>query len=79
MVRSKPDPLPEARVGLFDLTCGLSFAIGLEPFRHARRLVGGGGVAAWAWCTGSAAGAGVRAGPCLIQVNLADPAGATDF
>lgn len=46
-------------------------AIGLEPFRQARRFVGGGGVAARTGCTGSAAGSL----PWLVRVVLADPAG----
>src|ERR1700716_1651094 len=46
-----------------------------RPLRKAQRLVGGDGVAARAWCTGSATGAGVRSGPWLVGMVLATPAG----
>src|SRR5258708_4427371 len=51
------------------------FAIWLEPFREARRLVGGGGVTARTRRTGSAAGARMRSLPWLVRMVLADPAG----
>src|SRR4051794_2190340 len=53
----------------------LLLAIGLKAFREARRLVGGGGIAARAWCTGCAAGTCMRSGPWLVGMFLADPAG----
>ena len=46
-----------------------------EPFRRARRLVGGVGVISTAWRTGTAAGTGVRALPRLVGMVLANPAG----
>jgi len=46
-----------------------------EPFREARWLVGGGDIASRAWCTGSAAGAGMRAFHGWSWMVLADPSG----
>ena len=52
-----------------------TFIFATEPFRQARRLVGGIGVISTAWRTGTAAGTGVRTLPRLVGMVLANPAG----
>ena len=51
-----------------------STVIRRKALRHARRLVGGGGLAARARCAGCAACALVRAMPWLVRMGFADPA-----